>query len=285
MSNTHGHHGVAIPTVVVFFVEIFCSRNTPFQFIGQIGVEHLQETHGAHIVQPSGIGLVYVFVFHTVGEDIVVGAAEEGVAGALDGGVDVQSAAVVAVNYVAADMIASSRAGIDRRGRDDVVLEGNQSVGQFESGTGGVGGLQSSVEERFFRIHHQFAIVFRAGGTHQQIRVIVGAGNQAQDLAGFGFNSHDGAPFAGHQLLAIALQLHVQSAPDGCSRDGHDVFSPIVVGTHLAVVYIHQHLAFAFHPAQYRFVGFLNAAFSNVVAHFVIVVVFHVLFVNFADVS
>ena len=122
LPDAHRHHRIAVPAVVIFLVEIFGRRNAAFQFVGQVCVKHLQKAHGSHIIQPCGIGLVDIFVFGAVGEDVVEGAAEEGVTRALDGTVDVQSAAVVAVNHVTANMVTAAGAGIDRSRSDDMVL-------------------------------------------------------------------------------------------------------------------------------------------------------------------
>ena len=98
--------------------------------------------------------------------------------------------------------------------RDGSLLHGDQPLDHFENGARSIGAAYGPVVEGFPRVFGQTVVSRTPTRSRQQVPVVGGRRNEGQDLPGRRLDGHDGAPFALHQLLGIALQV-------GVERQGH----------------------------------------------------------------
>ena len=96
------------------------------------------------------------------------------------------------------------------RGEMDALLHGDQPLDHFENGARSVGAAHGPVVEGFPRVFGQTVVSRTPTRSGQQVAVVGGRRNEGQDLPGRRLDGHDGAPFAFHQLLGVALQVGVE---------------------------------------------------------------------------
>ena len=179
----------------------------------------------------------------------------------------------------------SAVAGVGCRERDYSFLTKYKSLCGFEGRAGRVGCHDGAVEERFGGVVHQFAICFAAFATDKHFRVVGRARHEGKDFACCRFDGDDSAGFALHEFFAICLEVDVDAESEVFSGYRSNVASAVFESTFDASVSVANENLLSFESSEVRFVAFLYTEVAGVVAGTVVVVLFDVVVVHFADVT
>ena len=166
------------------------------------------------------------------------------------------------------------------RGEMDALLHGDQPLDHFENGARPVGAAHGPVVEGFPRVFGQTVVSRTPTRARQQVAVVGGRRNEGEDLPGGGLDGHDGAPFALHQLLGIALQVGVKGQGHVCTRHRQRVHVRQRV-SHV-VSHVHQVVANAWRAAQVGLKLGFHPGFALVVPEPVTGIAVHVFAVHLA---
>ena len=189
---------------------------------------------------------------------------------------------VVAAQLHPSDLVAGM-AGIFSVGGQHPFLQTDEAVDHFEHGARRLCGLHGAVEHGLVGVVDEFRIVFVDLG--QLRHVDTGAGHHCKDLSGRRLDSDHRAHLVLHQLLAVSLQVKVDSGHHVAAADGFLVVGAVLVVLLDAVMRVAKEDLVAFLAFKAVFESHLHAGLAGEISHHVTLVVLEEILVDLADVA